>query len=160
MLKWLKRITSSTQEKYWNSIDEFPLYNWVKCNDGKLEYTRKDINVGCDIDDAEMWIKLYNEYLKQFGLTKRYLKYLKLLRKKALLQADYVIKKDKFKLTEIEITNADLKKLEFYFGDGQEIEVILTWLSMFLGYKINQKETTVKEYFTILEEYGKANKKV
>jgi len=31
---------------------------------------------------------------------------------------------------------------------------------MFLGYKIDQKTTTVKEYFVILEEYGKANKKV
>jgi hypothetical protein len=34
----------------------------------------------------------------------------------------------------------------------------LMYLSMHLGYKLNPKETTVKEYFTILNEYGKSNK--
>jgi len=29
---------------------------------------------------------------------------------------------------------------------------------MWCGYKIDQKTTSVKEYFTLLEEYGKANK--
>ena len=53
-----------------------------------------------------------------------------------------------------------MKSLEVYFGDGKDIEVILLWLSKFLGYKINTKETSVKEYFLMLEEYGKANKKV
>lgn len=160
MLSWLKKITLNTQERYWNSIDDFPLYNWIKCSEGKLEYTRKDIEKGDLFSDNEAWVKLYDEYLQKFGLNDRYKKYLDLIRKKAILQAEYVIKKDKFKLTEIEITEAKLKDLEVYFGDGQKIEVILTWVSMWLGYKIDQRNTTVTEYFTILEEYGKANKKI
>ena len=51
-----------------------------------------------------------------------------------------------------------IANLETYFGDGQKIEVILMWLSKFMGYKIDPKETSVKEYFYLLEEYGKANK--
>jgi hypothetical protein len=137
-----------------------PLYNWVKCNDNLLQYARKDITKGNKIDDHLYWVKLYDEYLEKFGLNDRYKKYLDLMRKKALLQAEYVIKKEKFKLTEIEITETKLKDLEVYFGDGQKIEVILTWLGMFLGYKIDQRNTSVTEYFVILEEYGKANKKV
>jgi len=42
MLQWLKKILSFTQGEYWSSIDEMPLYNWIRCNDGKLEYTRKE----------------------------------------------------------------------------------------------------------------------
>lgn len=159
MRKWLKKILSFTQGEYWNSIDEMPLYNWIKCNDGKLEYTRKGKKGNGDQDYLN-WKSLYNEYLDVFGLDTRYKKYLKAQRKKALLQSEYIITKEKFKLTEIEIQAQRIKDLEMYFGEGKQIEVILTWLGMFLGYKVDQKTTTVKEYFIILEEYGKANKKV
>ena len=160
MLKKLKKILFYTPVEYWVLIDEMPLYNWVKCNDNKLEYTRKDLKKGNEVEDAKAWAKLYNSYLKEFGLDERYKKYLKAIKKRAILQAEYIIKKDKFKLTEIEIQNQRIKQLEFYFGKGQQIEVILTWLGMFLGYKVDQKTTTVKEYFIILKEYGKANKKI
>tara|TARA_R110001632_G_scaffold76073_1_gene172725 strand:- start:25719 stop:26141 length:423 start_codon:yes stop_codon:yes gene_type:complete len=136
-----------------------PLYNWIKCNDEKIQYTRKG-KKGNKYHDLINWELLYNEYLKEFGLDKRYKKYLETKTEKALLQSEYIITKERFKLTEIEIQNQKLKDLEIYFGEGKSIEVILTWMGKFLGYKLNQKTTTVKEYFVILEEYGKANKKV
>jgi len=159
MLQWLKKILSFTQGEYWSSIDEMPLYNWIRCNDGKLEYTRKE-KKGNKIQDVYNWKKLYNEYLKEFGLDVRYKKYLEAQKKRALLQSEYVITKERFKLTEIEIESQKIQDLEIHFAGGKKIEVILTWLGMFLGYKLDQKTTTVKEYFVILEEYGKANKKV
>ena len=156
MWKKLKKIISFMPEKYWGSIDEMPLYNWIKCNNGYLEYVRN--GRGNKKNDVINWMRLYNEYLSVFGLDKRYKKYLDVKRKKALLQAEYVIKKDRFKLTEIEIQDAKLKDLEVHFGDGKSIETILMYLGMYLGYKLNPKETSVKEYFTILNEYGKSNK--
>lgn len=159
MLQWLKKILSFTRGEYWSSIDEMPLYNWIRCNDGKLEYTRKE-KKGNKIQDVYNWKKLYNEYLKEFGLDVRYKKYLEAQKKRALLQSEYVITKERFKLTEIEIESQKIQDLEMHFAGGKKIEVILTWLGMFLGYKLDQKTTTVKEYFVILEEYGKANKKV
>ena len=159
MLRWLRRITSYTRGKYWSSIDEMPLYNWIKCNNGKLEYTRIT-GKGNKLHDLINWKRLYNEYLKEFGLDTRYKKYLDAQKKKALLQSQYVITGERFKLTEIEIQEQRIRDLEVHFAGGKKIEVILTWLGMFLGYKIDQKTTTVKEYFVILEEYGKANKKV
>ena len=158
MLQWLKKILSFTQGEYWSSIDEMPLYNWIRCNDGKLEYTRKE-KKGNKIQDVYNWKKLYNEYLKEFGLDVRYKKYLEAQKKRALLQSEYVITKERFKLTEIEIESQKIQDLEMHFAGGKKIEVILTWLGMFLGYKLDQKTTTVKEYFVILEEYGKANQK-
>ncbi len=159
MLKWLRKILSFTQGEYWSSIDEMPLYNWIRCNNGKLEYTRIT-KKGTKVQDFLNWKLLYNEYLKEFGLDKRYKKYLETQKKRALLQSEYVITKERFKLTEIEIESQKLQDLEMHFGEGKKIEVILTWLGMFLGYKLDPKTTTVKEYFVILEEYGKANKKV
>jgi hypothetical protein len=159
MLKWLKKTSLNTQGKYYNSIDDFPLYNWIKCNNGEIEYVRNG-EVGNEKKDYEIWCKLYDEYLTTFGLNRSYEKYLLAVKKKAILQAEYVITKERFKLTEIEIQNAKIKSLEYYFGDGQRIEVILLYLSKFIGYKIDRKKTSVLEYFTLLEEYGKANKKV
>lgn len=159
MLKWLGKITLFTQGEYWESIDEMPLYNWIKCNNDKLEYTRKT-KKGNKIQDYINWKLLYNEYLKEFGLDKRYKKYLEAQRERAILQAHYISTKEQFKITEIEIQSQRIKDLEFNFAEGKKIEVILTWLGMFLGYKLDQRTTTVKEYFVILEEYGKANKKV
>lgn len=159
MLKWLRKILSFTQGEYWSSIDDMPLYNWIRCNDGKLEYTRKE-KKGNKVQDYLNWKLLYNEYLNEFGLDIRYKKYLEAQRERAILQSDYIITRERFKLTEIEIQSQKIKDLEMHFGEGKKIEVILTWLGMFLGYKLDQKTTSVKEYFVILEEYGKANKKV
>jgi|TARA_R110000744_G_scaffold97622_1_gene188613 hypothetical protein len=160
MLKWLNKITSNTQDVYWESIEDLPLYNWIKCNNEKYIYTRKDPKGVVNKNDLKQWVKLYDEYLGHFGLNDRYEKYLEAQRKKALLQAEYIITKNNFKKTEIAIQEAKLKNLELYFGDGQDIEVILMYLGKFLGYKIQAKQTSVKEYFTLLEEYGKANKKI
>lgn len=129
----------------------------MKCSSGNLEYVRKE-GKGSKVQDQLAWEKLYDQYLGEFGLSERYKKYLLLKQKKALLQAEYVITKEKFKLTEIEMQSTKIANLETYFGDGQKIEVILMWLSKFMGYKIDPKETSVKEYFYLLEEYGKANK--
>ena len=159
MLRWLRKILLYTHGQYWESIDEMPLYNWIKCNNGKLEYTRKT-KKGNKVQDYINWKLLYNEYLKDFGLDRRYKKYIEAQKKRAILQSEYIITKEKFKLTEIEIESQKLKDLEIHFGEGKKIELILTWLGMFLGYKLDQKSTTVKEYFVILEEYGKANKKI
>ena len=158
MRKLLDKVLLIMPGGNWESINDMPLYNWIKCNDGDLKYTRTT-RYGNSVKDLASWETLYNEYLKEFGLNERYKKYLEAQKKRALLQCEYIIKKNKFKLTEIEIQTQRIKDLEMYFGSGQKIEVILTWLGKFLGYKVDQKTTTVTEYFTILEQYGKANKK-
>lgn len=157
MRKLLGRILLFMPGKYWNSIDEMPLYNWIKCNNGELNYARQK-NRGNKTLDRINWVRLYDEYLSIFGLDDRYKKYIEAQKKRAILQSQYIISRDKFKLTEIDIQTQRIKDLEMYFGNGQKIETILTWLGKFLGYKVDQRNTTVTEYFTILEEYGKANK--
>jgi hypothetical protein len=39
------------------------------------------------------------------------------------------------------------------------IEQTLIYLGKWLGYRLNPKEINVIEYYNILDEYGKANKK-
>jgi len=61
-----EKIILDTQENSWASIDEMPLYNWMKCSDGQLEYVNKDNKQ--DANNEKNWQRLHDEYLNRFGL--------------------------------------------------------------------------------------------
>lgn len=142
-------------EKHYKSLDEIPLYNWTKCMNGEIRFVRVDMQ---DHKDNETHFKaLYDDYLQTRGLGKEYKNYLSILKKKAMLQCDYLISKDRFKLTQIEIEDAKLEALSKDKGEGISIEKTLIYLSKWLGYRLDWKQVTANEYYLILDEYGKAN---
>ena len=159
MRKWLRKTISNTPVKFWESIDVMPLQNWIHCNNGDISYM---VIEGEATEEEQLlaFAKVYDQYLNKFGLNKKYERYIQATMKRAELQMEYVLTKDKFKLTEIDIQNAKIANLEVHFGGGQTIDVVLIYVSKWLGYRLNAKEISVLEYFVILEEYGKANKKV
>lgn len=157
MWKIFARNTSVTHVSFWESIDEMPLFDWRKCMDGNIEFVNKEQKQ--HEANEKQWIKLHDQYLKKFGIGEKFKKYLKLIREKALLECDYVITKERFKLTEIDIMKTKIDALQMNFGNGQTIEQSLIHLSKWLGYGLKIKETTVVEFYTIVNEYGKwANK--
>jgi hypothetical protein len=83
---------------------------------------------------------------------------LKAMRKKALIGLDYVIKRDRFSLTLLDIEIQNLKILLDNNGQGVSIEQSLVYLSRFVGYWIRSKEITASEYFTLMKEYERINK--
>lgn len=143
------------QEKYYKSLDEIPLYNWNKCLNGELRFIRVDCKE--DNDNEAHFTTLYDDYLKSRGVGKEYKNYLSVLKKKAMLQCEYLISKDRFKLTQIEIEDAKLEALKKDKGEGISMEKTLIYLSKWLGYRLDWKQITANEYYLILDEYGKAN---
>ena len=109
--------------------------------------------------DVEAWQHLYDQYIKKYGLSKLYKKLLALMREKALMECTFVETRDRFKLTLIEVKEAELKSALENNGQGMSIDQALVYLSKWIGYRLNPKEITVVEYFNILEQYGKANQK-
>ena len=122
-----------------------PLENWILCNDGDARFARKKVNTTDKetdketIKDGENWTRIYDSYIKKYGLSKLYLKMLEAMRKKALLELDYVETWEQFKLTEI------------------QIEQSLVHLSKWVGYYLDKKKITVIDYFNLMAEYGKAS---
>lgn len=159
-MRKLKLIILNTSEKYWLSINEMPLENWIKCNAGDYRYSRKNPNLQKKVNetDAENWIRIYDQYIIKYDLSPLYKKMLKTMQKKALLQLEFVETWERFKLTQIEIEAERLKNMLVNNGEGMTIDESLVYLSKWLGYRLNIKETTVVEYFTILKQYGKNNK--
>lgn len=134
-----------------------PLFNWIKCNEGKIQFTRIT-PTGTEEMDVVTWENIYNDYLKEFGLSETYKRMLNAMKKKAILELDYVITGDRFKLTEVEIEETRLNSMLKNAGNGMTIEESLIYISKWLGTWLNVKQITVREYFNLLEQYGKANK--
>lgn len=149
--------TKTKHQNYYKGIDDMPLYNWIKCNEGKIEFTRIS-DEGNPEMDVITWENIYNDYLKEFGLTETYKRMLNAMRKKAILELDFVLTGDRFKLTEIEIEETRLNAMLQNAGNGMTIEESLIYISKWLGTWLNVKNITVREYFNLLEQYGKANK--
>jgi len=134
-----------------------PLFNWIKCNQGELQFTRIN-GKGSDEMDVIIWQYIYDDYLKEFGLSETYKRMLNAMKKKAILELDFVLTGDRFKLTEIEIEETRLKSMLNNAGKGTTIEESLIYISKWMGTWLNTKQISVREYFNLLEQYGKANK--
>lgn len=155
-MKWRKDTPRFTAD-YYSGIDDLPLENWIKCNDGDLRFVRKKIDVGSDEMDFEYWSKIYDAYIDEFGLNKMYLKLLNAMKKRALMECDYVITGNRFKLTEIEMEVSRIEQILANANSGMTIEQTLIHLSKWMNTWINTKTITTREYFNLIKEYGKAN---
>jgi len=140
-------------EKYYQSIDEIPLFNWQKCLEGDVKYVNLETKE--DSGNQEAFTKLYDEFLQKRGVNKEYKKYLDILKKKAMLQCEFLITKDNFKLTQIEIEDAKIVSLQKTSESGLSIEKTLIYLGKWLGYRLDWKVITVTEFYSIMEEYEK-----
>lgn len=140
-------------EKYYQSIEEIPLFNWQKCLEGDVKYV--NLQTKDDSGNQEAFNKLYDEFLQKRGVNKEYKKYLDILKKKAMLQCEFLITKDDFKLTQIEIEDAKIVSLQKTSEEGLSIDKTLIYLGKWLGYRLDWKIISVSEFYSILEEYEK-----
>jgi hypothetical protein len=146
------------QEIFYESIEEIPLYNWAKINEGNLKFILLKIDTEVnELQLSEAWEKLYDDYIVKRGLSKHYQKLLTLMKQKTVLECDYIITGELFKLTEIEIQEEKLREMIQKDAVDISIEKTLIYLSKWIGYRLDWKVITLNEYYLILEEYGKAN---
>ena len=153
-----KNLTESSKGYYY-SIDELPLYNWVKITENKeYFYTRRDLKKGNDALDVKAYETIYEDYIGIFGLNKLYVKLLEQMKKKSLAELEYVITGDRFKLTLIELETSKLESMLNNNKNSVTIEETLIHLSKWVGTWINAKNITVKEYFNLVKEIQNENK--
>ena len=155
----LWKNSTKSYKGYFYSVDELPLYNWIKITEKReYIYTRKDLKKGTDELDIRAYEIIYEVYIATFGLNKLYKKVLEQMKKKALAELDFVITGDRFKLNLVEM---ELKKLESMLNNNNSdasIDTTLVHLSKWVGTWLNAKDITVKEYFNLVNEIQKENK--
>lgn len=140
---------TSFLSKVWGSIEEMPIYNWVKILEtGDLKWLY--INKGrVSQKAAAHWLNLQQEYINEFGLDESYKQQLRLMKKLKDLNLDFVINRDRSLLNVIRMTEIDLKT----DNNKQAISFyqILDHVEKYKGFSIDPKKTSVMKWYYSLK---------
>lgn len=127
----------------YNSIENLPIWNYNKILESG-DFKKYGVK------SAEDWENIEREYFTQIGHSEKYFEILRIRTFIALNKVKYYTTGDSFLKTLIEVEKEKLKDVigtekggDFYFMTSQ--------LSKFMGFNIDVKVTTVKEYYNHLK---------
>jgi hypothetical protein len=126
--------------------------------DGEIHFIRKNILDGNEIADSIVFDELFDQYIAEFGLSKLHDKMLKAQKKRAMLELDFVITGNRFKLTEIDMQIQRINEMLKNAGSGMTIEQSLIHISKWMNSWINAKTITTREFFILTNEFERINK--
>ena len=146
------------KKDYFNSIEDLPIWNWWKIAETssliylqKLDfYDKEDYSYHA----FELWNKLQNEYLEEFGITDEFRQMLELKKKWINKKSEFLLTGERFKLTEIDI-------IEVQINDTMTSKITvdkddtLIMLEQKLGRELNPKNISVKKYFKYVNHFSK-----
>ena len=145
-------------DEYFRTMDELTLFNWIKINDGDTTFIRKNKSKGTAQMDEYWFNKIYDEYIVEFGLSELHKKMLVAMKKRAMLECDFIITGEQFKITEIEVQIAKIDSMLRNNGSGMSIEQTLIHMSKWMGAWLNSKTISVRDYFNLMNEFRRSNK--
>jgi len=146
------------------SVDECPMYNWNKIyTDGKLEYLLKneqEIDNFKPLDFIEASDILMDDFINVFGLSKQFKRLLKIRLKCVNLKHEYIKTSNRFLINKITVLEAEIQELNklLFQGEKNDFDRQLDKIERFRGMPIDLKNTTVKKFYIMQEEYVNANK--
>jgi len=146
---------------YYESIDELPIYNWRKINEtNDLKYLLKQ---KCGLTKKKFlilqqaWEKLYDNFLDTFGINDDFKKVMELKRDILVLKINMQMDKDPFIINFIEMKEVELNAIIKSGESGISFNEIKAHVAKFMGFAINEKETSTRDYYTYVELFKKEN---
>lgn len=147
----------------YQSIDELPVFNWFKIHEkNDLAYLlvkKHKITGKMNEQLEEAWGNIYTEYLDTFGINNSFRQILLLKKEIACYELEMFIKGDKSIITFIKIAKWQLKKL-LNEKPSSTIDEFKVQIERYMGFRLNTKEVTVKEYYTYINALIKQPKKL
>ena len=136
---------------FYNSIEDMPIYNWFKVNStGDLRFClTKHKSKYDNLKAKQSFDALYNEYIETFGIGETYTKVLELKARILDLKIERELTEDAFIENFINMAEIDLAALNSLTNKTNTNEVKVH-LEKYLGFRLNEKEVSVKEYYTYL----------
>lgn len=126
--------------------------------DGDVHFIRKNIDDGNEIADQTIFDEIFDQYINDFGLSKMHRKLLDAEKKRAMLELDFILTKNRFKLTEIDMQIAKIQNMLKNAGSGISIEQSLIHISKWMNSWINAKSISTREFFILTKEMERVNK--
>ncbi len=145
-----RKLFNSSPQKYYDSIYNCTMYAFDKAlSTGDLQVIHISGKYNA-VKAIDSWEKIFNEYLKEFGLPETYKRYLKLMVKACTLYSDAYNKKDKKHL----IVNAKLKQAQAskeISGIPESIDKTAARVARFMKMPIDLSTITVVVFHSYLE---------
>ncbi len=138
--------------KKYSSIDDLPMFYWDKIHStGEYKYLFvKQVQTKNTKELEQLWTKIYDEYLLEFGLGKGYLEIKALKEKIAKLKGKYIITGDKLLKNHINVEENMLKSLYGENNKSTSFRESLVHLEKMQQIKIDTKKITVADYYNYL----------
>lgn len=141
-------------ENCYHDFDTLLLIDWQKASKGDL--TRLRISGGTPELDIVAWENITSQHQEHFGMDKKHIRYLRLIKKITMLELDLVITEDQFILNHIEIAKEELEILQKQLGTGTDnTGDILISMSERAGYMVSENSITAKRFFEMVAYYNK-----
>jgi hypothetical protein len=162
-----KATNQSLKFEYYSSIDDMPIFNWFKVqetNDLTWCMKNRSVCISSQIEILESAInRMTDEYIDAYGLSESYQKILRLNKEIRILELQRLVELNLQKQYCASDTLIALKKEELsqIMENAQNKETINVRVhaERFMGRSINVRETSVKEFYDIIEEMQKDNRR-
>lgn len=163
MIKFFKKIKKSVP-KYHTSIDTISVFNWGECVKGNIEYTRKDLKKGTTEDDLKAWDSVFDSYIERYGISGSQMYLFDMQNELAITRCELAETGDRYLLNRINVMIADIEEvIDRNKNEGMDISSIMILVSKWIGYGMQEEDTTVKRLHDMLDlmkkEYNQ-NKKL
>lgn len=156
-------IKKLKKAELYDSIETMPIYNWFKINEtNDLRWVLKDFNAQIGINAKALlnaWNKIFDEFIEVFGIPDKLREIMEMKRDIMILESQVALKGDRTRLPFIEIKRDALEKLLKSEKKGV-INQAKIYVEKFMGFRLNEKETSVKEFYgyvNALNEHTKRN---
>jgi hypothetical protein len=123
--------------------------------EGEMKYILKEGECEDEIKLINAFELLYSDYLKRIGIGEKYKILVETEKRLILTRCEFVETKNRKLLNKIDQLEAKIDNMKKSNGETTRPEIIIMYLSKFLGFKIDIKKDTTLEYFYWINEYKK-----
>jgi len=144
-----RKLSNLSRGNYYDSVHNCTLFAFDKALStgdmsaihisGKFNPTRA----------KKCWIKIFDEYLKEFGLPESYTRYLKLMAKACTLYSEAYNNNKRHLIVNAKIKHAQANKE--ISGIPESIHKTAARVAKFMGMAIDVKVVTVSQFYSYLE---------
>ncbi len=120
-----------------------------------MKYILKEGECEDEIKLINAFELLYSDYLKRIGIGEKYKILVETEKRLILTRCEFVETKNRKLLNKIDQLEAKIDNMKKSNGETTRPEIIIMYLSKFLGFKIDIKKDTTLEYFYWINEYKK-----
>ena len=137
--------------KLYKSIDELPIWNFEKINKtSDLGYLYSEYQEKPKIDNLDdVWEAIYNEFIKEFGLSQYFLDWLNLRLQALELYREAYVEGEKYKRVLAKVKEAEADEL--MSSNSTQDNNVYAIVSKSMGFRVDPKQVSVKEFYQYLK---------